>query len=127
MRYRSLVVFIAVVGDKSHKSEEIVRPIGILLHLSIHLNIIVLIRISPISVIRSIINVNIMVISHKCDHQDLCMQEELPKIYLLDYQNPCHYYLSSVFIITIVLPSLQYQEAEYPEEWWLLNASSSCS
>ena len=79
MRYRSLVVFIAVVGDKSHKSEEIVRPIGILLHLSIHLNIIVLIRISPISVIRSIINVNIMVISHKCDHQDLCMQEELPK------------------------------------------------
>ena len=76
--YSSLVVFIAVVGDKSHKSEEVVRPIGVLLHLSIHLNIIVLIRIFPITVIRSIINVNIMVISHKCDHQDLCTQEELP-------------------------------------------------
>ena len=33
-----LVVFIAVVGDKSHEGEEIVRTIWVFFHFAVHLN-----------------------------------------------------------------------------------------
>ena len=34
-----LVVFIAIVGDKSNQGEKIVRTIWVFLHLAVHLNI----------------------------------------------------------------------------------------
>ena len=46
-----LVVFIAVVGDKSHEGEEIVRTIWVFLHLAVHLSIALSLLSSMIKVI----------------------------------------------------------------------------
>ena len=46
-----LVVFIAIVGDKSDQGEEIVRTIWVFLHLAVHLSISLLLRSSMIKVI----------------------------------------------------------------------------
>ena len=46
-----LVVFIAIVGDKSDKGEEIVRTIWVFLHLPVHLSMSLLLRSSMIKVI----------------------------------------------------------------------------
>ena len=46
-----LVVFIAIVGDKSDQGEEIVRTIRVFLHLAVHLKISLLLLSSMVKVI----------------------------------------------------------------------------